>query len=285
MSPQIDRIRGLFQRIGEYPPHEVLFEIAVIWGVVYLVIRFVQGTRAAGAIKGLLIVLLAVSLAAWLIGSDAFLRLNYLFQRFLALVAVALVVIFQPELRRGLIRIGETPFLRSTPSNISRLIDAIVPACQYLSKARFGGLIVIERQVGLKGLTEGGTEMGAELSSRLLQTIFFPGSALHDLAVVIRAGRIQAAGVQLPLADPSDMPDASLGSRHRAAVGLTKETDALVVVVSEETGNIRIAERGRLSSPLSPDELAMELKRKLGRTPPSSEESAEGEGDDLSKAV
>ncbi|MCK6477474.1 MAG: DNA integrity scanning protein DisA nucleotide-binding domain protein, partial [Phycisphaerales bacterium] len=112
----------------------------------------------------------------------------------------------------------------------------------YLSRARFGGLIVIERSVGVSGLIEGGTVINAELSSRLLQTIFFPGSALHDLAVIVKGRRVHAAGVQLPLADPTDMPDPRLGSRHRAAIGLSKECDALIVVISEETGSVRIAE-------------------------------------------
>src|SRR6185369_12086858 len=109
--------------------------------------------------------------------------------------------------------------------------------------ARFGALIVLERQVGLAGVAEGGTVLNADLSARLLQTIFFPGSALHDLAVIVRGKTIQAAGVQLPLAEPADMPDASLGSRHRAAVGITKECDSIAVVVSEETGSIRLADR------------------------------------------
>jgi diadenylate cyclase len=132
---------------------------------------------------------------------------------------------------------------------------------------------VIERQVGLRGLVEGGTVLDADLNSRLLQTIFFPGTALHDLAVVIRGRVVHAAGVQLPLADPADIPDRSLGARHRAAVGVTKECDAVVVVVSEETGGIRLAERGRLSNPLSLDELRAELSRRLGETPPTMAEA------------
>src|SRR5690349_24768246 len=127
-------------------------------------------------------------------------------------------------------------------------------------------MLGVEPANSLAGLVEGGTVLGAELSSRLLQTIFFPGTALHDLAVIIKGNVVHAAGVQLPLADPTDMPDPNLGSRHRAAMGLTKECDALVVVVSEETGHIRIAERGRLSEPLIPADLAEELKKRLGGT-------------------
>ena len=124
-------------------------------------------------------------------------------------------------------------------------------------------MIVIERDIGLRGLVEGGTPIGATVSSALLQTIFHPGTALHDLAVVISNDQIEAAGVQLPLAEPEEMPSRSLGSRHRAAVGLTKECDAVVVVVSEETGRISIAERGRLELGLTPERLREELIRRL----------------------
>ena len=263
----LDRIQGLLQRVRSYPPWEVVAELALIWVVVYVVLRFVQGTRAAGALKGLLIILgVATLLSRVLGGGESFQRLGYLYDRFLALVAIALVVIFQPELRRALIRLGETPLFRSTPKEAAIVADEVSIACEYLSKARFGALIVIERTVGLAGLVEGGTPLNALLSARLLQTIFFPGSALHDLAVLVKGRAVVAAGVQLPLAEPADMPDASFGSRHRAAVGLTRECDAIVVVVSEETGRIRIAERGRLSDPLAPGELRGEIRRRLSRS-------------------
>jgi diadenylate cyclase len=259
-----DNVRGLMARLGSYSPWEVALEIALIWGGVYAITRFVQGTRAAGALKGLLVLLVLLTVVGRIMaGEDTFPRLRYLYDRLLAVVAVGLVVIFAPELRRAAIRIGETPFFRSTPGEIARLVDEVADACKFLSKARFGALIVFERQIGLQAVTEGSTQMNADLSARLLQTIFYPGTALHDLAVVVRGGRIAAASVQLPLADPAEMPDPSLGSRHRAAVGISRECDAVVVVVSEETGAIRIAERGRLSSPLSTDELKAQLSKRL----------------------
>lgn len=259
-------IQDLLARLRTYPPLEVLFELALIWLVVYAIVRFVQGTRAAGALKGLLFVVVVATIVSRFAGGESFQRVGYLYDRFLALVAIALVVIFQPELRRALIRLGEAGFLRSTPKDIAFITGEVAAAAKYLSRAKFGALVVIERQVGLSGLVEGGTTLNAELSSRLLQTIFFPGSALHDLAVLIKGRVVRAAGVQLPLAEPAEMPDPALGSRHRAAVGLTKECDALVVVVSEETGNIRIAERGRLSEAMTPAELEDELTRRLSRT-------------------
>lgn len=260
------QVQDLLDRISAYPPLAVAAELILIWLVVYGIFRFVQGTRAAGALKGMLVVLFLAAVVSRVLGvAEAFQRLSYLYERFVALVAFGLVVIFQPELRRALVRLGETPFFRTTPSDIAYTVSEIVEACGYLSKARFGGLVVIERSVGLAGLLEGGTVLNAELSARLLQTIFFPGSALHDLAVIVKGRRVYAAGVQLPLAEPSDMPDPRFGSRHRAAVGLTKECDALVVVVSEETGAMRIAERGKLSSPMDQDQLQEELRVRLTR--------------------
>jgi diadenylate cyclase len=261
-----DRISDLVTRLARYSPIEVLVELALIWVVVYAVVRFVQGTRAAAALKGLLVLVVITTVVSRVLGpSDLFQRISFLYDKFLALVALGLVVIFQPELRRALVRLSEAPFFRGTPPEIAFVVDELVDACAYLSKSRFGGLIVIERNIGLAGLVEGGTILNADLSAPLLKTVFFPGSALHDLAVWVKGKTVHAANVQLPLADPHEMPDPALGSRHRAAVGLSKECDALVVVVSEESGRCRIAERGRLSQPMSAAELGEELTRRLGR--------------------
>lgn len=252
--------------MGTYSALSVLVELAIIWLVVLLVVKFVQGTRAAGAIKAVLGVLLVTTLLVQILGGDSTLpRLMLLYDRLLAVVVIGLVVIFQPELRRALIRLGETPLLRSSSDTVGQVVDPIVEAAEYFSRSRFGAIIVIERRVGLAGLVEGGTRLDAELSTPMLQTIFFPGTALHDLAVVIRGKVIHAAGVQLPMADPAEMPDPSYGARHRAAVGLTKETDALVVVVSEESGAIRLVERGRLGVGLTADELGEALRDRVGK--------------------
>ncbi len=275
-------IQNMFDRALSYRWWEVAVELVIIWLVVYAAIRFVQGTRAAGAIKGLLALTLFVFVLTLLptaIGAtDAFQRLQYLFDRVLGFVALGLVVVFQPELRRALTRLGEAPFFRSTPGEIAQVIDSVVEAAAYLSKAKFGAIVVLERQARLDTLVEGGTRLDAKVSSRLLQTIFFPSTALHDLAVIIRGATIHAAGVQLPMADAADMPDPRLGARHRAAVGLTKECDALVVIVSEETGLIRLVERGRLSDGLSADSLREELTKRLQL------ETTEADGDEPGKA-
>ena len=265
------RFSDLVDRLSTYVWWEVALELIFIWIFVYAIARFVQGTRAAGALKGVLVLFLLLTLGAKVLaGSEAFPRIGFLFEKVLGVIALGLVVIFQPELRRAVMKLGETSLgFRGTPSEIAAIAREIAEAAAYLSKARFGAIVVIQRQEGSKAILEtgGGTVMNASLSSRLLQTIFFPGSALHDLAVLVRGQTIVAAGVQLPLADPSEMPDPSLGSRHRAALGVSKEQDVVVVVVSEETGAVRIAERGRLSQPLPPAALRLELATRLGRAP------------------
>jgi diadenylate cyclase len=273
----LDRLRDLIERLGSYPLWEIGLELVLIWIVVFALVRFIQGTRAAGVLKGLLLVLVIGTLTVRLMSAgDSFQRLAFLFDRLLALFAIVMVVVFAPELRRAFSRLGEAQIVRSgEAAKLGGVVEDIVAACIYLGRQRFGALIVLERRVGLRGLIQGGTTLDAVVSTQLLQTIFFPGSALHDLAVIVRGQRVVAAGVQLPLAEPADMPDPSLGSRHRAAVGLSKETDVLVLIVSEETGKLRISERGRLSRAYEEDELADELRRRLGA--PAEPEEDEGE--------
>jgi len=274
----VDRISASLDRLLSYSPVDVAVELLVIGLIIWLIVRFVKGTRAAGALRGIFVLTVLLVLGAVILraigGASAYPRLTYLTNGLFQVAILAMVVVFQPELRRAMIRLGESigsvPFFRPAASDLTHTVDAIVDASGYLSKARFGALIVIQRQVGLEGLTEGGTLLNASVSARLLQTIFFPGSALHDLAVIVRDGRVHAAGVQLPLAEADEMPDPSLGSRHRAAVGLTRECDALVVVVSEETGRVRMAERGRLSKTLDAAELRETLMARLSTAAPES---------------
>lgn len=272
-------IGDALKRMDGYPWWEVALELALIALVVWAIIRFIEGTRAAGVMKGL-VALLLIGLAARLFLSlvgreEAFERLGYLLDRAGVVVAIGLVVVFQPELRRALTRLGEAPIFRSTPGEIAQVVDAVVEACSYFQKAKFGALIVMERRTALGGLAEGGTRLGAEVSARLLQSLFFPGTALHDLAVIIKGPIVHAAGVQLPLAGAGDMPDANLGSRHRAAVGISRECDALVVIVSEETGSIRIAERGKLTDPMTPEELRRAMMAGLTKELPDRPSTAE----------
>ena len=147
------------------------------------------------------------------------------------------MVVFQPEIRRALMRLGETRFFRSFSIQLNEDIEALVESALFLSRRKIGALIAIEREVGLGGIAESGTRINADLSAAMLNTIFWPNSPLHDLGVIVSQGRIMYAGVQFPLAESGDL-ERELGSRHRAAVGMSQESDAVVLVVSEQTGDI-----------------------------------------------
>jgi diadenylate cyclase len=230
---------------GSYGYFDMLVEIAVIWACVYLVFRFLKGTRGAGIVKGFAVLVVVVTLLIKVFGqnTDTLGRLNFIYDRFLGLIAILLVVVFQPELRQFMIRLGHARFFRQSRTEVNRVVEAVSEAVELLSKSQFGALIAIERSIGLSGLFEGGDRMDAVVSGRLLGSIFWPNSPLHDLGVVIRGHRILAANVQFPLAEEGSVPQHH-GSRHRAAVGVTLESDCIAVVVSEETGSIALVEQG-----------------------------------------
>lgn len=256
---------AVWQRISGYlgnEPFAVLFELAVIWVVVYLVVRFLKGTRGARVVWGVAVIMIIGTLILRIGGSETLERLDFLYSNLLAFLAFVLVIVFQPELRRALVRIGEGGWFGKSGLRRARIVEELVASVDYLSRNKIGGLIAIERQVGLKGVVEAGTRLDADVSRQLLNTVFWPGSALHDMGVVIRGDRVVAAGVQFPLAEGDDMAQ-ELGSRHRAAVGLSNEADALVIVVSEETGTISVAERGRLTRGISVSDLRRVLSEGL----------------------
>ena len=260
-----ERIHQLWTRLQGYPLWEVLLELLILWGVVYVIVRFLRGTRGARVIKGLALVLIIVTPAIKFISSEnEFERLNYLYGQFVTFAALTLVIVFQPELRRALVRLGEARLFRGGLGEAGRMVEEVIGAVAYLSRNKIGALIVFERHVGLEGIVEAGTRVDAVVSKEILNTIFWPGSALHDMAVIIREDRLVAAGVLLPLAEGEHF-SSELGSRHRAAIGVTMESDALVVVVSEETGIVSIAQRGRLVRNLTLDSLRTLLLRGLGQ--------------------
>ncbi|MHC4416028.1 MAG: diadenylate cyclase [Planctomycetota bacterium] len=238
-------LRTIEQIVRSYGAFDIIIEIAVIWACVYLVVRFLKGTRGAGIVKGFAVLLVVVTLLIKVLGqgTDTLGRLNFIYDRFLGLAAILLIVVFQPELRQFMIRLGHARFFRPSTSQVNQVADAVSEAVELLSKSQFGALIAIERSVGLSGLYEGGERLDAEVSGRLLGSIFWPNSPLHDLGVVIRGNRILTANVQFPLAEEGSVPQHH-GSRHRAAVGITLESDCIAVVVSEETGSIALVERG-----------------------------------------
>jgi len=256
---------NFFKTVQSYPWWQVAIEWLLIGSVVYWVVRFLRGTRGARMLKGIAFVLVSLFLIVRLLGENFDLaRIEFLYSKFLLFTSFATIVVFQPELRRALMRLGETRLFRSWSNQLDDEIDALVDAAKFLSKHKIGGLIAIEREVGLGGIAESGTRVNADVSAPLLQTIFWPNSPLHDLGVIVSGGKIAYAGVQFPLAESGDL-EKKLGSRHRAAVGISQESDAVVLVVSEETGDISIAEKGALFRKLTPEALRDLLEELLGR--------------------
>ena len=256
-------------------PWQVAVELIVIWICAAVLFRFLRETRGAGAMKGFVVLLVVATLIIRLLtqGTGAFERLEYIYNNFLAIIAIMLVVIFQPELRQAMIRLGHTWTIRTGSGTAQGAISPIAEAVQFLAKAQFGALIAIERQSRLGSLADAGIQLDAEVSARLLESIFWPNSPLHDLGVVIRGDRVLAASVQFPLAEEGALAQ-RFGSRHRAAVGLASESDCLIIIVSEETGAISIAEHGRLDHDIPASEFEAELARRLALAPPTDGGSA-----------
>jgi len=287
---QFERLYELLARVQGHLNEgffEVVLELAVIWIVVLVIYRFLRGTRGARVIKGVALVMVVGVLTIQLFGREgAFERLNLLYAKALPIVSLILIIVFQPELRRALVRLGEARLFRQSGLRRARVIEELVAAMSYLSRNKIGALIAIERQVGLRGIIELGTRIDAEVTKQLLDTIFWPGSALHDMGVVIRGDRIVAAGVQFPLADGENLPQ-ELGSRHRAAIGLSQEADSLILIVSEETGTISLAERGELKRGLSADDLRPILSKGLGSVTiqPKPQTQEEPDGDPIGETL
>src|SRR5450432_90109 len=243
---------------------QVAVQLFLIGMVVFWVLRFLQGTRGARMLKGIAVILISLYLVVSLVGKQFGLeQIVFLYEKFLVGASFAIVVVFQPELRRALMRLGETRLFRRWSEQVDDDIEQLVESATFLSRRKIGGLVAIEREVGLGGIADSGTRINADLTADLLNTIFWPNSPLHDLGVVVSQGKIAFAGVQFPLAEEGTL-ERELGSRHRAAVGLSNESDAVILVVSEETGDVSIAERGVLLRKLTPDALRGMLGELLG---------------------
>jgi len=258
--------------LAHLPPWPVLaraaLEILLIFLMLYAVLRFLHGTRGAGVLRGLAFLLVMASLVLlFLIKRFELYTIDWLITKFLPVFVLPVIVIFQPEFRRALIRIGQNPLFGLFFRSDSHIVNEIVESAALLSRNKVGGLITIEREVGLGGFVERGVKLDADVSAGLIATIFWPGSPLHDGAVVIRENKIAAAGILFPLSENPSVAK-SLGTRHRAGIGVTEESDAVSVIVSEETGGIAVAVRGQIVRNLNRkslrrmlDELAAEPTR------------------------
>jgi len=243
----VETLIDYFCRVARYEWWLVAIELFLIGLIVYWAVDFLEGTRGERLFRGVIFILIAgVLILNLVVERFGFERLQYLYKGFLIAVLIIAVAAFQPEIRRALIRIGKPRFLTFFSQQLSITTEAIISAATDLSAARIGAIIVIEKRVALGEFIETGVSMDAKVTAELLKTIFLPGTALHDMAVVIRVDRIVAARVQLPLAEAGNIDGIELGSRHRAAIGITTGSDAICLVVSEETGTISLAQNGRL---------------------------------------
>jgi diadenylate cyclase len=256
LEPLIDYLK----RVGGYDWRVVAIELFLIGLVVYWAVDFLEGTRGEKLFHGVILILIAGFLILKLVvGRFAFERLQYLYNGFLVAVLIIAVAAFQPEIRGALIRIGRTSFLKSSSHLLSRTAEEIIAAVIGLAASKTGAIIVIEKKVALGEFIATGIKLDAMVSAELLKTIFYPGTPLHDMAVIIRGDRAVAAGVQLPLAESGSIDGVELGSRHRAAIGITTGSDAICLVVSEETGTISLAQNGVLTKEISEPELRKHL--------------------------
>ncbi len=224
-----------------------LLDIAIVAFVSYKAIQLIQGTSAVQLLKGLLVLVISTKLSEWL----GLYTINWILRNAMTVGVIALLIVFQPELRRALEQIGRGRFF-SAPlfglgeEEMNRIIDHIAGATEELSKNNTGAIMVLERQTGLNEYIETGVKIGGFISGELIVNIFVPNTPLHDGAVIIRSDKIMAAGCYLPLTENPNLSK-ELGTRHRAALGVTEQSDAIAIIVSEETGVISVAREGKLS--------------------------------------
>lgn len=243
---------------------KMLVEVTVFAVIIYIALRFLRETRGSGVVRGLAL-LLMVGITGFLILIQALKldRLAWLFNTVAQSVVLGLIVVFHPEIRRAIVHLGDSPIFGRFFRPESKIVQRILRSVARLSKERIGALIAIEREASLGPLAETGITIDAELNSYLIESIFYPGGALHDGAIVIRDDRIVAASCLLPLSQNPEV-DKRLGTRHRAALGLSEESDAISVVVSEETGKISVALTGKLHFDLTLEQLERMLEEALG---------------------
>jgi diadenylate cyclase len=238
-----------------------MLEIAILAVGIYFSFNFVRGTRGAPVVYGFVLLILGLTVVAFVLRLEV---LSWLLRSFVAFAAVAVLIIFQPELRRILAELGTHP-LFATSHEQRENIEVIIQTVERLAEVRIGALIAIEQSINLQEATESGIPVDCEATPEMLEAIFFPNNAIHDGGVILKGDRIALAACIFPLTQRQDL-NASLGTRHRAAIGLTEETDAVVVVVSEETGAVSYAYKGQLVRGVSAEQLRSFLTFVLVKT-------------------
>ena len=231
-----------------------VLEIVIIWFIVYRVLLFIQGTRTVQVVIGLVMLMLLAALSRFFQLNS----INWILTKIFAIGILAFFIIFQPELRRALARIGQNAAFRTFIKK-GGLLDEIVKACEMLAKRRLGALIAIERDIGLRNYVESGVIIDAKVSAELIVTIFTQTTPLHDGGIIIEEERIISCGCLFPLSQNPDLSK-TLGTRHRAGLGLTEETDAVTIIVSEETGAVSLTVHGKMTKNLDSQELRRILR-------------------------
>ncbi len=239
-------IENIFESIVSSVGITDVLDIAIIAFLIYKLLGFIRETRAEQLAKGLLLLVVATVLSKWF----HLYTLHWLLSGILSAGLIAIVVIFQPELRRALEYLGRSRitnvFGEVDKEEAKRIVGQFVEAVESMSASKTGALIVIEREISLNDIVETGTVIDAQITAQMIGTIFYEGTPLHDGAVIVRGDKLYAAGCVLPLTQNKEL-NKELGTRHRAGIGITENSDALVIIVSEETGVISIAQNGRLT--------------------------------------
>ena len=238
-----------------------LIDILVIWFLIYELLLLIRGTRAVQLFRGIMIIIL-VKVVSWYAGLST---VSWVMDQILNWGVIAIVVIFQPEIRRGLEHLGRGSFLshnQSTNETEEEMIKQLDQEIQYMSKRRIGALISIQMKTGLEEYIETGIPLDADISGALLINTFIPNTPLHDGAVIIKNNRIAVAAAYLPLSDSKLIPK-ELGTRHRAAVGISEVTDALTIVISEETGEVSITKDNELIRNMSQNDYLKFMRSQL----------------------
>ena len=240
-----------------------LLDIFLVTLLLFYLLKFLRGTRSVQVIQGLVLMIIGTLLVSVMANNLHLDTISWILEKFWAVIIVAIVVIFAPEMRRAFTQLGQRRFFRRFFRAEEQLLIEIVQAVTTLSKRKMGALIVIERETNLGEYVQKGVEQDAKVVSELLVSIFMPYSPLHDGAVIIQGNRITSAGVLLPLSQQTNL-SRELGSRHYAALGITEETDAAVIVLSEETGTISYARNGELTRGLDAVSLRKILRTLYG---------------------
>ena len=258
----MNEVLQFLEALGQRLSWIAVVDIAIVSYLIYKILQLIRGSRAFQMVVGSLVLVAFYFASQW----AELTTVNWLLQKSLAYIGFAVIVLYQQELRKALATIGQAPLFRFLNSSVSAgTIDEIAFAVRSLSQRRMGAIVVLERDIGLRGYVEGGILLDAVVNYDLLLSIFNPKAPLHDGAVIVQGDRIAAAACFLPISiNPQLSKD--LGTRHRAAIGITEDTDAVAIVVSEETGRVSLVEDGSIVSDLDMESLRSRLKDAMGQS-------------------